>query len=160
MICSRFKKTTCLFESLSTSGLASTSAAEVEVSLSCTKSNGAVLSLPFDAHREDTSQKKRFSNYIAKHCESWFGFTSSNGLDVDRMEDIVLVTGCDCTQPWLLAAFTESNTSVDIPVDFSLLGGVVSAPALKWKFAQKQGKSIPYNYSQLSYARTFDLIRD
>jgi hypothetical protein len=160
MICSRWKKkTTCLFE-FTSSGLASASAAKVEVSLSCTKSNGAILSLPFDAHREDTPQKKLFAKHIAKHCESWFGFASSKGLDVDRMEDIVLITGCDRAQPWFLAAFTESDTSVDISADFSLLGGVVSAPALKWKFAQKQGKSIPYNYSQLSYVRTFDLIRD
>jgi hypothetical protein len=63
-----------------------------QISYSCTKSKGAILSLPFDAHREDTTHIGLFRTYTTKHSENWLNFAYSKGLVIDRMEDLLLVT--------------------------------------------------------------------
>ena len=41
---------------------------------------------------------------MVKHIDTWFAFARNLGL-VDRMEDIILVTGCDLTRSWTNIAF-------------------------------------------------------
>jgi hypothetical protein len=105
--------------------------------------------LPFDANREDTPHIGLFRTEIIKRCDSWLEF--AKGFGIDRMEELVLVTGCDRTQSWALAAFMESNASAGISFDLSLLSGIASAPVIKWKFTRTESRNIPYNYGQLSY---------
>ena len=69
---------------------------------------GAFLSLPFNGVREDAIGIKAFETYIRKHCDSWIKFTVINDLDITRLEDIILVTGCDLTSSWAMGAFTNS----------------------------------------------------
>ena len=75
----------------------------------CRKHNkgGAFLSLPFKSVREDTIRIKAFETYIRKHCDSWIEFMVNNDLDITRLEDIILVTGCDLTSSWAVGAFTK-----------------------------------------------------
>jgi hypothetical protein len=129
-----------------------------QVSFSCSKKQGAVLSLPFDARREDTFRKGDFRSYIVAHCERWLSFAQGNGLDVERMEELILVTGCDRTQPWALAAFTSTAMSASIAFDVSVLSGAVTAPSLKWKVVQQAGQSIPYNYGPRPEVRHCNVI--
>ncbi|KAI0029230.1 hypothetical protein K488DRAFT_33806, partial [Vararia minispora EC-137] len=112
----------------------------------CSTKQGAVLSLPFDARREDTFRKRDFRDYLVAHCERWLQFAQGHGLDVERMEELILVTGCDRTQPWALAAFTSTSVSAGISFDLSVLSSTVATPSLKWTVLQREGHSIPYNY--------------
>jgi hypothetical protein len=68
---------------------------------------GAFLSLPFHGVSEDAIRVKAFATYIRKHCDSWLEFMDINNLDITRLEDIILVTGCVLTSSWAMAAFTN-----------------------------------------------------
>ncbi|KAI9456369.1 hypothetical protein BJY52DRAFT_562024 [Lactarius psammicola] len=77
-------------------------------SFKCSRRNkGAFLSLPFDGASQDAIRTKAFETYIRKHCDSWLEFAVINDLDV-RLEDIILVTGCDLTSSWAMAAFMNA----------------------------------------------------
>jgi hypothetical protein len=40
-----------------------------------------------------------------KHIDSWFAFARKLGLGIERIEEIILVTGCDRTKSWANIAF-------------------------------------------------------
>ena len=79
-------------------------------SFRCRRNNkgGAFLTLPFSAVSEDAIRTKAFETYIRKHCDSWLDFAIVNNLDA-RLEDIILVTGCDLTSSWAMAAYTNPS---------------------------------------------------
>ena len=80
---------------------------------------GAFLSLPFNGVRKDAILTKAFEAYIRKHCDSWLEFAVANYHDV-RLEDIILVTGCDLTSSWAMAAFVHSlNPELSLNVQIS-----------------------------------------
>jgi hypothetical protein len=64
-----------------------------------------VLSLPVDARRKDTLAKGDFSEWIVNHIDHCFALVQGLGLGIDRMEEIILVTGCDRTRSWTNVAF-------------------------------------------------------
>ena len=70
---------------------------------------GALLSIPHDGHSEDIIRNKVFEDYIRNNVASWFDWSQKNGLDVERMEDLVLVTGCTLVTSWAAAAFLDSS---------------------------------------------------
>jgi hypothetical protein len=72
----------------------------------------------------------------------------------------MLVTGCDRTQSWALAAFMESDTSAGISLDVSLLNSVASAPVLRWEVTHTESRSVPYKYGKLPYVHTLNLIHN
>lgn len=63
-----------------------------------------LLSTPHDGHREDVIRLKVFEDYIRDNVASWFDWSQKklNGLDVERMEDLILVTGCTLSPHGLL----------------------------------------------------------
>jgi hypothetical protein len=64
-----------------------------------------ILSLPHRGHRKDVIRTKAFENYIQDNVVSWFTWGQKNKLGVDRMEDLILVTGCTLVSSWAAAAF-------------------------------------------------------
>ena len=44
---------------------------------------------------------------------SWFTWAQNNELGVERMEDLILVTGCTLATSWAAAAFDDYTMSVD-----------------------------------------------
>jgi len=42
---------------------------------------------------------------MVKHIDRWFAFTQELQLGMERMEEIVLVTGCDHARSWTNIAF-------------------------------------------------------
>ena len=81
----------------------------------------AVLSLPVTARREDTLALGDFKLWIVKHIDSWFAFARNLGLGIERMEEIILVTGCDLTKSWANIAFLgnqyDSQVSFGVRVE-------------------------------------------
>ncbi|KAH9171310.1 hypothetical protein EDB89DRAFT_1118021 [Lactarius sanguifluus] len=90
-------------------------------SFRCRRNKGAFLSLPFNADSVDAIRTKIFGRYIRKHCDSWLEFATINGLGV-RLEDIVLVTGCDLTSSWAMAVFVNSWDPIRLSVQASQAG--------------------------------------
>ncbi|KAI0292229.1 hypothetical protein B0F90DRAFT_1616255, partial [Multifurca ochricompacta] len=92
------------------------------VSYKCRRRFGAVLNLPYDGHREDIIRTKAFEDYIRDHIDGWFAFTQRNRLDVQRMEDIILVSSCTLVTSWAAAAFCDNTVDTEIS-----LGATVGA---------------------------------
>jgi hypothetical protein len=63
------------------------------------------LSIPHDGHNQDIIHTKVFEDYIRNNVASWFDWSQKNGLDVERMEDLILVTGCTFVTSWAAAVF-------------------------------------------------------
>ena len=72
-----------------------------------------MLSLPIPARREDTVAQGDFRRWIVEHVDRWFAFTQRLGLGLDRMEDIMLVTGCHRAKTWANGAFSEGQGGVE-----------------------------------------------
>ncbi|KAF8260476.1 hypothetical protein EI94DRAFT_1748313 [Lactarius quietus] len=115
-------------------------------SFRCRKKLGAFLSLPYDGYREDVIRTKAFEDYIRDHCESWFTFAQRNRLDVQRMEDIILVSGCTLVTAWAAAAFVDNNVDSEITLGSQQLGD--SGATFQWHFARENRQSVAYNNSQ------------
>jgi len=85
------------------------------------QSHGALLSLPHGAHSEDVIRTKVFEDYIRDNVSNWFRWSRGQGSPVERMEDLILVTGCTLATSWAAAVFNVSQTSADAnPTTISL----------------------------------------
>ncbi|KAH9171308.1 hypothetical protein EDB89DRAFT_1118253 [Lactarius sanguifluus] len=99
-------------------------------SFRCRRNKGAFLSLPFNADSIDAIRTKYFEKYIRKHCDSWLEFATINDIDV-RLEDIVLVTGCDLTSSWAMAAFVSWDPIKD-PIRLSVQASQAGSARFQW----------------------------
>jgi hypothetical protein len=72
------------------------------------------LDLPCGGKRQDAIRTKVFENYIRDHIDSWFEWAQKMNLDVERMEDIILVSGCTLVTSWAAAAFHDNTQDVRI----------------------------------------------
>ena len=79
-----------------------------KVTFYCPRKEGAVLCFPVPAKVENTVASADFGKWIIRHIDCWFVWARQLGLGVDRMEDIVLVTGAHCTRSYHLALLSHS----------------------------------------------------
>ena len=111
---------------------------EGDVSFSCPMKEGAVLCLPIQAKGEDTVASADFGKWIIKHINCWFAWARHLGVGIDRMEDIVLVTGThrtrSCTNVAFLGGQRDAQASFGAKVD--RCGENV---AINWKPSQNRG---------------------
>ncbi|KAI9441134.1 hypothetical protein BJY52DRAFT_504602 [Lactarius psammicola] len=137
----------------------------VDVSFSCTRKHGAVLSLPVAARREDTFAQAHFRRWITKHINSWFAFTQRHELGIE-MEDIVLVTGCHRTRSWSNIAFYEGQA--DARVSFGVEVPGIYGTTVNWRVSSQHvqgavlsrgptGENLPEN--QCIFVRGFRVKR-
>ena len=73
---------------------------------------GALLSLPHKGHCKDVISKNVFGDYIKDNVDNWFRWSKKMKLPVERMEDLVLVTGCTLVTSWAAAVF-DAHMSVN-----------------------------------------------
>ena len=102
-----------------------------EASCSFANEKGAALILPFEAFREDTLHNQRFKKHMLAHYKDWYHFA----LDFEdiKLEDLILVSGCDLTRKWTTATYFRSNRAVN-----ATLGAQV-APVAEFKFSLSAG---------------------
>jgi len=92
------------------------------VTISSPGKRGAVLSLPIPAQREDTIAKGDFGRWIVKNIDQWFAFAENLGLGINRMQDIILVTGRHCAKSWINVAFSEGPRDAEVSFGLQVLG--------------------------------------
>jgi len=80
------------------------------------------LSLPLKAEREDTDALRDFGKYMVNNIDSWFTFAESEGLAIDSMEDIILVTGRHRARSWVIATFSDSHVGAYVSFGADVLG--------------------------------------
>lgn len=130
--------------------LFSSPGALVEISLSCKKKRGAALLLPVRIQREDTVARGEFAEWMVKHIDHWFSFAKGLHPGIERMEDIILVTGRHRTKSWANLAFIESQGPVRSgPMQVSLGVRVSGSPSshvsVDWKFPREPGQGVVLN---------------
>ena len=89
------------------------------------------MSLPVDARREDTLAKGDFSWWIVKQIDHWFAFARRLGLGIERMEEIILVTGCDHARSWTNIAFFGSQSNAQASFGVKVVHG--PAVSINWQ---------------------------
>jgi hypothetical protein len=72
------------------------------------------LSLPNGGYHEDVIRAQMFEDYIQDHVDSWFTWAQKNRLGVERVEDLILVSGCTLVTSWAAAAFVDDTTDAEI----------------------------------------------
>ena len=72
------------------------------------------MSLPHGGHREDVIRTKAFEDYIRDHVVSWFNWAQKNRLGVERMEELILVSGCTLVASWAAATLVDNTMESEI----------------------------------------------
>lgn len=75
------------------------------------------------------------------HIDLWFAWIRKKGLKVDRMEDIILVTGTDITRFWANVAFLGGQA--DARVSFNV---EVVQSRINWKFSPERKTGAVWNW--------------
>jgi hypothetical protein len=75
---------------------------------------GALLSLPKGGHHEDVIRAQMFEDYIQVYADSWFTWARKNRLGVERVEDLILVSGRTLVTSWAAAAFVDDTMDAEI----------------------------------------------
>jgi 3-keto-L-gulonate-6-phosphate decarboxylase len=58
-----------------------------------------------------------FEDYIRNNVVSWFNWAQKNQLGVERMEDLILVSGCTLVTSWAAVAFVGNNTKAEVSLE-------------------------------------------
>jgi hypothetical protein len=88
------------------------------------RNRGALLSLPNGGHREDVIRTKVFEDYIRDHVDRWFNWAQNNKLGVERMEDLILVSGRTLVTSWAAAAFVDNTFDAEISLSSRSLSNI------------------------------------
>ena len=88
------------------------------------------------AQREDTLARGDFAKWITSHIDSWFAFTRRRGLGVEKMEDIILVTGRHRTRSWTNIAFHESRADAQVSLSVQVTN-VGTASGIVWQVERR-----------------------
>ncbi|KAI9450590.1 hypothetical protein F5148DRAFT_585705 [Russula earlei] len=134
-----------------------------QVTVTCPGRRGAMLSLPSRAQREDTIARGAFGKWMVKHIDLWVAFAETLGLGVNRMQDIILVTGRHCAKSWINVAFSDSHRDAEVSFGVRLSGSsgvTVERRAVRGDATLKLGPSgedLPEN--QCIFVRGFRVVR-
>ena len=72
------------------------------------------MSLPNGGHHEDIIRAQAFEVYIRDYVGSWFRWAQKNRLGVERVEDLILVSGCTLVTSWAAAAFVDDTMDAEV----------------------------------------------
>lgn len=111
---------------------------------------GALLMLPHDGLHEDVIRTRVFEDYIRDHVDSWFSFARRCGL-VERMEDLILVTGRTLVTSWAAATFLDKHASAELKSQ-ALRGG---GARFDWN---EVGPSVAYRNSNQAQVRSLSHV--
>ena len=73
--------------------------------------------VPYDGVHKDVIRTKVFEDYVRDHVDSWLSFAQSRKLEVERMEDLIFVTGCTLVTSWGIAAFVDACSGEDAELE-------------------------------------------
>ena len=76
------------------------------------QTHGALLSLPHGGHSKDVIRTKVFEDYIRDNVDRWFRWSKGMGFPVERMDDLILVTGSTLVTSWAAAVFEDNKMSM------------------------------------------------
>jgi hypothetical protein len=110
---------------------------------------GALLSLPNGGHHEDVIRAQGFEDYIRDHVDNWFTWAQKNGLRVERVEDLILVSGCTLVTSWAATAFVDNTLDAEI----SLASRALNNGGASFVWSNIRGR-LSYHNSRLEPVRS------
>ena len=87
---------------------------EAPLTFSCSRKKGALLYIPLLSERHDTVARGNFGEWMLENIDACFKVAEDLGYGVDRMEDIILVTGCHLAKSWVSAVFSDSREASEV----------------------------------------------
>jgi hypothetical protein len=84
---------------------------------------------------------KVYEDYIRDNVVSWFECSKNNGLPVERMEDLILVTGCTMVTSWAAATFVDHSQEISLAAQALPSGGA------QFNWSRMRG-NVPHHDSQ------------
>ena len=93
------------------------------------------------ARRDDTIAKGDFARCITRHIDIWFAFARGLGLGIDRMEDIILVTGRHLARSWTNVVFPESQRVEQVSFGVRVAG----VYDVEWQFSREDLRGVAIN---------------
>jgi hypothetical protein len=75
------------------------------------------LFLPNGGQCENVIRTKTFENYVLDNAFNWFRWAQDNRLGVQRMEDLILVTGCTLVTSWAAAVLVDNTTEAEVTLE-------------------------------------------
>ena len=104
-----------------------------------------MISLPVYAKAENTVASADFAKWIVSHIDRWFAWARQLGLGVDRMEDIVLVTGAHCTRSCANVAFPGGQDDAQISFG-AKVNHSDDGVSIDWQFSPEQNRGVVLNH--------------
>ncbi len=117
------------------------------------RGHGALLYLPHGGRRADIIRTKVFEDYIRDHVVSWFTWAQKNQQGVERMEDLILVSGCTLVSSWAAAAFVYNTMDAKL----SLARRTLSNGGECFVWCNIKG-AVEYHDSSISPVRSPDFV--
>ena len=110
--------------------------ASARLTFRCSSSEGAILTMPDGAFREDLRSTTLFRDFATENAESWYRFINGPcGWELGNGE-LRLITGCDKTTLWGLAAYQNIQSDGD---SLDSLGGSL----LRFRNTSDGGECVP-----------------
>jgi hypothetical protein len=94
-----------------------------------------------------------FEDYIRDHVVSWFSWAQKNQQGIERMEDLILVSGCTLVSSWAAAAFVYNTMEAKI----SLASRTLSNGGECFVWSNIRG-SVEYHDSDINPVRSLELF--
>ena len=104
------------------------------------------------AQREDTLARGDFKMWIVKNIGIWFAFAQKLGLGIERMEEIILVTGCDLTKSWANVAFFGNQA--DSQVSFGVRAENPD-PTITFQFSPENAQGAVFHHGPEGVVRLY-----
>ena len=82
-----------------------------------------------------------FGKWMIKHIDQWFAWILDKELQIERMEDIVLITGTDHARSWANVAFLGGQS--DARVSFSV---EAAHSKVNWQFSPERKTGAAWNW--------------
>ncbi|KAF8474351.1 hypothetical protein DFH94DRAFT_695423 [Russula ochroleuca] len=103
-----------------------------------------------EGYREDAIRLRMFSDYIRDNADIWFNWSRSVDLPVERMDDLILVTGCTMVNSWAAAVFDDYNADAQVSLGSKILNN--GGASFVWNNIRG---TVEYHDSQLDPSNTF-----
>ena len=95
-------------------------------------------------------REKAFEEYIRDNVGCWFDWSKNEKLPVERMEDLILVTGCTLVTSWATAAFIGRSEAAKI----ALVPPLQELSGQSFEFSNFEG-DVAHNCSYFDSVRSF-----
>ncbi|KII91510.1 hypothetical protein PLICRDRAFT_38277 [Plicaturopsis crispa FD-325 SS-3] len=104
-------------------------------------SEGAILVLPTGGSRCNLGPRDKFREYAQRNAVSWYRYARGElGRDAPP-GSLYLITGCDKTDTWATASFSDAARSSSAFINFKTIGAAEGSASLNYQWEVQNGET-------------------